>query len=163
MVTDIGLKWVVIGHSERRNSPGGSLGGACEDGAYIADKCVKCLAEGLSVIFCVGEMKDDRVAGNMEAIVSAQMQTLVDAGVKEFGERVVVRRHPVPQQTQRKRDHTWCKHSTQIMQTKTTDTPIWCAESGGWLRAVLAPRLTLTDPDCAFRSRTSRFGRSAPA
>eukprot|EP01052_Picozoa_sp_SAG31_P061035 SAG31_NODE_20150_length_582_cov_1.070393_1_plen_86_part_10 len=51
--------------------------------------------EGLNVIYCVGELKDERVAGNMDAIVSAQMQTLLDAGVKEFGERLVIAYEPV--------------------------------------------------------------------
>lgn len=92
MVKDIGLKYVVVGHSERRNGGGGSCGGACEAPEFIADKVKKVLEEGLSVVYCIGEEKDARVAGDQEKVCAAQMKTLLDAGiVAEWGERIVVR------------------------------------------------------------------------
>ena len=46
-------------------------------------------------MFVPGELKDERVGGTMEAVCSQQMQDLLDAGVTEFGEKLVIAYEPV--------------------------------------------------------------------
>lgn len=140
MIKDIGLKWVIVGHSERRNPGSGSCGGGCEDGAFIASKVVKAMEEGLNVIYCVGELKEERVSGNMDAIVSAQMQTLLDAGVKEFGERLVIAYEPV-----------WA------IGTGLTATPAQAQEMHAFIRKWIA---TNVSPEAAEATRI-QYGGSA--
>ncbi|CAI0376917.1 unnamed protein product [Linum tenue] len=53
---DIGAKWVILGHSERRHVIG-------EDDLFIGKKAAYALNEGLGVIACIGELLEDREAG----------------------------------------------------------------------------------------------------
>ncbi|KAG9135022.1 hypothetical protein Leryth_011534 [Lithospermum erythrorhizon] len=53
---DIGCKWVVLGHSERRHVIG-------EDDQFIGKKSAYALSQGLGVIACIGELLEERVAG----------------------------------------------------------------------------------------------------
>ena len=53
MLLDLGCKYVILGHSERRHMLG-------ESDAFINQKVRVALAAGLDVIFCVGETLDQR-------------------------------------------------------------------------------------------------------
>ncbi|KAF5933337.1 hypothetical protein HYC85_029508 [Camellia sinensis] len=53
---DIGCKWVVLGHSERRHVIG-------EDDQFIGKKAAYALSEGLGVIACIGELLNEREEG----------------------------------------------------------------------------------------------------
>ncbi|KAG8368164.1 hypothetical protein BUALT_Bualt15G0016600 [Buddleja alternifolia] len=53
---DLGCKWVVLGHSERRHVIG-------EDDQFIGKKAAYALSEGLGVIACIGELLEEREAG----------------------------------------------------------------------------------------------------
>ena len=55
MLRDVGCRWVILGHSERRQILG-------ETDALISKKVNACLAQGLPVILCVGETLDERQA-----------------------------------------------------------------------------------------------------
>jgi triosephosphate isomerase len=66
MLTSIGLKSVVLGHSERREYFG-------ESDALLAEKVNAALANGLEVIFCFGEVLEDRKSGNHFSVVEAQV------------------------------------------------------------------------------------------
>ena len=57
MLTSIGLKSVILGHSERREYFG-------ESDALLAEKVNAALANNLEVIFCFGEVLEDRKSGN---------------------------------------------------------------------------------------------------
>lgn len=66
MLTSIGLKSVVLGHSERREYFG-------ESDALLAEKVNAALANRLEVVFCFGEVLEDRKSGNHFAIVESQI------------------------------------------------------------------------------------------
>ncbi|GER50305.1 triosephosphate isomerase [Striga asiatica] len=53
---DLGCKWVVLGHSERRHLIG-------EGDQFIGKKAAYALSEGLGVIACIGELLEEREAG----------------------------------------------------------------------------------------------------
>ncbi|WP_322817156.1 triose-phosphate isomerase [Chloroflexus sp.] len=66
MLVDIGCRYVIIGHSERRQYFG-------ESDAFVNRKLRAALAHGLRPIVCVGESKPQRDAGQAEPIVTAQV------------------------------------------------------------------------------------------
>jgi triosephosphate isomerase len=66
MLLDLGCKYVILGHSERRHKLG-------ESDAFINQK-VKCaLAAGLDVILCVGETLEQREAKQTETLLDSQL------------------------------------------------------------------------------------------
>lgn len=66
MLLDLGCKYVILGHSERRHKMD-------ESDAFINRK-VKCaLAAGLEVILCVGETLEQRKATQTEALLDSQL------------------------------------------------------------------------------------------
>ncbi len=73
MLTEIGTEYVVIGHSERRQYFG-------ETDTTVNQRAKAALRAGLKVILCLGEVKDERLGGITDEIVS--MQTKLDlAGI----------------------------------------------------------------------------------
>ena len=70
MLTSIGLKSVILGHSERREYFG-------ETDALLAEKVNAALANGLEVIFCFGEVLEDRKSGNHFAVVESQISNAI--------------------------------------------------------------------------------------
>ena len=73
MLTEIGTEYVVIGHSERRQYFG-------ETDTTVNLRTKAALAAGLKVILCLGEVKEERLAGITDEVVS--MQTKLDlAGI----------------------------------------------------------------------------------
>ncbi|MBV9211504.1 MAG: triose-phosphate isomerase [Acidobacteria bacterium] len=67
MLKDAGASVVIIGHSERRQY-------YCETDESVSRKTRAALAAGLTVIMCVGEMLEEREAGQAEAVVSKQLR-----------------------------------------------------------------------------------------
>ena len=66
MLLDLGGKYVILGHSERRHILG-------ESDAFINRKVKVALAAGLNVILCVGETLDQRQADQTEAVLDRQL------------------------------------------------------------------------------------------
>ena len=66
MLADVGAKFVIVGHSERRAGHG-------ESDAIVRAKADAALAAGLDVIVCVGETEAERDANRAEAVVTAQL------------------------------------------------------------------------------------------
>jgi len=73
MLRDLGCRFVILGHSERRHTLG-------ESDEFINQKVRVALDAGLDVILCVGETLDQRTAGQTEAVLDRQL-TLGLAGV----------------------------------------------------------------------------------
>ncbi len=65
MLLDVGCKYVILGHSERRSLFG-------ETSAFINKKVVAALAAGLTPILCVGETLEERNSGKTSSVVRTQ-------------------------------------------------------------------------------------------
>lgn len=70
MLADFGLRYVLVGHSERRQYHG-------EGDALVAQKAQRALAAGITPIVCVGETLQEREAGQTEAVVRRQLAALI--------------------------------------------------------------------------------------
>jgi triosephosphate isomerase len=66
MLLDLGCKYVILGHSERRHTMD-------ESDTFINQKVRVALAAGLDVILCVGETLDQREADQTEAVLDRQL------------------------------------------------------------------------------------------
>ncbi|HBB13121.1 MAG TPA: triose-phosphate isomerase, partial [Treponema sp.] len=75
MLKDLGVKSVILGHSERRHEIG-------ESDELINKKVRRALNEGLEVVLCIGELLSDREAGNAEQVCAFQLSADL-AGVTE--------------------------------------------------------------------------------
>ncbi|KAL7236969.1 hypothetical protein ACSBR1_020122 [Camellia fascicularis] len=69
---DIGCKWVILGHSERRHVIG-------EDDQFIGKKAAYALSQGLGVIACIGELLNEREEGKTFDVCFQQMKAFADA------------------------------------------------------------------------------------
>jgi triosephosphate isomerase len=72
MLADVGCRWVIVGHSERRQLHG-------ETDAVVAAKAARALQAGLRPIVCVGETLAEREAGRTQDVVRAQLAAVLDA------------------------------------------------------------------------------------
>jgi triosephosphate isomerase len=72
MLFESGAKWVIVGHSERRQYFG-------ESDAFIGEKVVAALGKGLRPIACVGETLEQREKGETLAVVTRQLEALSKA------------------------------------------------------------------------------------
>ncbi|XP_067139556.1 triosephosphate isomerase [Centruroides vittatus] len=69
MIKDIGVNWVILGHSERRNVFG-------ETDELVADKVAHALSSGLKVIACIGELLEEREGGKTTEVVNRQTKAI---------------------------------------------------------------------------------------
>merc|ERR1712176_1069113 len=87
MLTDMGVSWAIIGHSERR--------GKGESNEDVAHKAKYALDKGLSVMACCGEPKESREAGTTNDFVFPQIKAYADVFDKKDWERVVIAYEPI--------------------------------------------------------------------
>ncbi len=66
MLADLGCRYVIVGHSERRQNHR-------ETDAEVAAKAARAHASGLSAIVCVGESWSEREAGRTFEVVTSQL------------------------------------------------------------------------------------------
>ncbi|SCU97474.1 LADA_0H06480g1_1 [Lachancea dasiensis] len=85
-IKDVGAKWVILGHSERRTLFG-------EDDKLVAEKTKFALDQGLGVILCIGETLEEKKAGTTLKVVETQLTAVIDQ-VKDWS-NVVVAYEPV--------------------------------------------------------------------
>jgi len=67
MIADAGAKFVILGHSERRQNHG-------ESDATVRAKAEAALSAGLRIILCCGESESTRAAGDAVAFVKKQLE-----------------------------------------------------------------------------------------
>ena len=83
MLRDVGCRWVIVGHSERRRRFG-------ETDEAVRAKLVRARECGLVAIACVGETLEQREAGEAERVVGGQVDALLaDGGAEAIGESVI--------------------------------------------------------------------------
>ena len=87
MLKDFGVRYVLVGHSERRQYHG-------ETDALVAAKAQQALHAGITPIVCVGETLAQREAGETEAIVKRQLAAVIHA-VGQCVTELVVAYEPV--------------------------------------------------------------------
>ncbi|MCL2299325.1 MAG: triose-phosphate isomerase [Firmicutes bacterium] len=89
MLKDIGVEYVIVGHSERRALFG-------DTNETVAQRTRAALDAGLKVILCVGEVKEERQQGITLEIVRLQTKiALAGVSAEELQQRVVVAYEPV--------------------------------------------------------------------
>ncbi|GMP23039.1 hypothetical protein CsSME_00000794 [Camellia sinensis var. sinensis] len=69
MLVNMGIPWVILGHSERRAL-------LKESNEFVADKVAYALSQGLKVIACIGETLEQRESGCTMDVVAAQTKAI---------------------------------------------------------------------------------------
>ena len=77
MLMDVGCRYVIVGHSERRHMLG-------ESDEFINRKILKALSDGLDVIFCIGELLEQREAGQTCQVVAEQVKIGLEGVPRDF-------------------------------------------------------------------------------
>ena len=114
MLTECGVKYVIIGHSERRQYFG-------ETDATVNQRVKAALAAGMKVILCLGEVKEQRLSGITREVVSLQTTLDLEGVSAEDMKNVIIAYEPV-----------WA------IGTGLTATPEQADETCGQIRAALA-------------------------
>ncbi len=88
MIKSLGIPYVIVGHSERRQYFG-------ETDEIIAKKVRKALSESLKVIFCIGETLSERDGGVTERVLERQAKAALDGLTAEQLKSLVIAYEPV--------------------------------------------------------------------
>ena len=88
MIKSLGIPYVIIGHSERRQYFG-------ETDEIVAKKVKKALSEGLKVILCIGETFSERDGNVTEKVLERQVKAALDRLTSEQLKSIVVAYEPV--------------------------------------------------------------------
>jgi triosephosphate isomerase len=82
MLKDFGVRYAIVGHSERRQYHG-------ETDALVATKAQRALSVGITPIVCVGETLAQREAGQTEEVVKRQLAAVIHTNGHCISEIVV--------------------------------------------------------------------------
>ena len=83
MLRDVGCRYAIVGHSERRTLYG-------ETSEQVAEKMAAALDAGLIPILCIGETLDEREADRTEQVVGEQLAAAVERnGIAAFASSVI--------------------------------------------------------------------------
>jgi triosephosphate isomerase len=118
MILEVGCRYVILGHSERRQLFG-------ETDEFVAKKLGAALEAGLTPIVCVGETLAEREANQMEAVLARQFQGAFEALTADHFSRILIAYEPV-----------WA------IGTGRTATPEMAADAHRFLRGRAASRFT---------------------
>lgn len=88
MLSSLGVKYVILGHSERREYYG-------ETSEKLCRKLALCYANGMAPIYCIGEKLEDREANRQEAVCRAQIEEVVFGLTPDQFESLVIAYEPV--------------------------------------------------------------------
>ncbi|MCL1980090.1 MAG: triose-phosphate isomerase [Proteobacteria bacterium] len=88
MLTDLGVRLAIVGHSERRQIFG-------ESDAMINRRLLGALAGGLQPVFCVGETLEEREADRTFSVLEHQVRQGLQGVTKEEMPQVVLAYEPV--------------------------------------------------------------------
>lgn len=82
MVKSTGATYVILGHSERRQYFG-------ENNQQLLAKTQKALEHGLTPIFCVGEVLEERENGSYNDVVASQVEALFTLSPDDFSKLII--------------------------------------------------------------------------
>jgi len=83
MLLDVGCRYVLVGHSERRQLYG-------ESDALVARKFLATQSQGLTPVLCVGETLEERESGRTTQVVERQLEAVLSvSGVAALGNAVI--------------------------------------------------------------------------
>jgi triosephosphate isomerase (TIM) len=82
MLKEFGVRYAIVGHSERRQYHG-------ETDAVVAEKAKAALAAGITPMVCLGETLAEREAGHMQEVVKRQMAAVIHVNGHCISEIVV--------------------------------------------------------------------------
>jgi len=82
MLKEFGVRYCIVGHSERRQYH-------FESDVLVAEKARSALASGITPIVCVGETLDEREAGKTEEVVKRQLAAVIHVNGHCISEIVV--------------------------------------------------------------------------
>jgi triosephosphate isomerase len=116
MLRDFNCTYVIVGHSERRAI-------YKESDELVAKKFAKVQAAGLTPILCVGELLEEREAGQTEAVVKRQLEAVINLQGVASLEKAVIAYEPV-----------WA------IGTGKTATPAQAQEVHAFIRTLIAQR-----------------------
>src|SRR5258705_1709241 len=88
MLRDVGARYVIVGHSERRQF-------YAETDSMVNKKTLAALASGLTVIMCVGEILAEREQGIAEDVVADQLNGGLSGLTASDLDRIIVAYEPV--------------------------------------------------------------------
>jgi triosephosphate isomerase len=88
MVKSTGAQYVILGHSERR-------GYYAETPAILREKVQLALANGLEVIFCIGESLEEREQGIQNEVVKAELEGSVFNLTAEEFSHIIIAYEPI--------------------------------------------------------------------
>lgn len=88
MLTEIGVKYVVLGHSERREYFG-------ETNEIVNKKVLKAIEHGLTPIICCGETLEQREQGITVDLIRTQIKVALKDVAKEDAKNVVLAYEPI--------------------------------------------------------------------
>lgn len=103
MLKDVGCKYVIVGHSERRGRFGKLDADMTEEllsvfgdnDATVNKKARVVLRRGLSPIICCGELRSERQARQTDAVVKSQVEAALKGITKKQMARVTIAYEPV--------------------------------------------------------------------
>ncbi|RXK33858.1 triose-phosphate isomerase [Arsenophonus endosymbiont of Bemisia tabaci Asia II 3] len=88
MLKDIGAKYIIIGHSERRTYHQ-------ESDEFIARKFAVLKSQGLTPVFCIGESEEENSAGKTEQICARQIDAVLNSLSASAFENSVIAYEPI--------------------------------------------------------------------
>jgi len=88
MLKEVGVKWVILGHSERRQY-------WAETDEAVNKKSLKALENGLTPIVCVGEINDQFEAGQTESVCRAQTKACLAGMTADQVASLIIAYEPV--------------------------------------------------------------------
>src|SRR5260221_14084268 len=88
MSAELGSKYAIVGHSERRTLFG-------DTDAIVVEKFAAAKRAGLTPVFCVGETLQEREQGTTEAVLARQMDALLEKGGAAGLDGAIVAYEPV--------------------------------------------------------------------
>ncbi len=88
MLTDFAVRYVIVGHSERRQ-----LAGETDD--LVAKKFAAVRANDMCPVLCLGESLKERESGSAEEVVAKQLSAVLETSGVEVMTRAVIAYEPV--------------------------------------------------------------------